>query len=241
VKKLSRRSFIAGALSGALAFTAYSYMETARVLMTRLVLGLNAKIAFLVDTHTHLFGSVEEQVLKLLEEEKPDIILHGGDIIDEFTQSLDPLERYLSSMEAEEKYAVLGNHDYWCRRSAEVIEVLKRCGFKLLVDEVAESRVGKILGVDWRDDRRYKLNSDAKIILAHDPNAALGINGTAARLILAGHTHGGIVLGGLTIFSNSAYVRGLYDLGEAVLYVSRGLGEMIPLRPTSPLELVIIE
>ncbi len=241
MQKISRRGFLAILIPSSLAFMAYSYVETARVLVTRLKLGLSAKVAFLVDTHIHSFGLVEEEVLELLKEEKPDVILHGGDVIDEFTQSLEPVETYLSSIEAEEKYAVLGNHDYWCGRSVEVLEILRRCEFKPLLDEVTESKVGRLLGVNWRDDRSYKLNSDADIILAHDPNVALSDKSVRTKLILAGHTHGGVVVGGLTLFSNSAYTRGRYDLGGTTLYVSRGLGQMIPFRPTSPLELVIIE
>lgn len=237
--RISRRSLLAALIPSSLAFMAYSYSESVRILVTKLKLGFDAKLAFLVDTHIHSFGSVEENVLRILEREEPDVVLHGGDVIDEFTQSLKPVERYLSSIDADEKYAVLGNHDYWCGRSEELIGVLRRCGFKPLLDEVVESKVGRILGVDWRDSRRYELCLNAEILLAHDPNVALSCR--KAELILAGHTHGGLVLGGLTIFSNSAYARGLYELDGATLYVSRGLGQMIPFRPTSPLELVIIE
>ena len=237
--RVSRRSLLIVLIPSLLALMAYSYSESTRILVTRLKLGFDAKIAFLVDTHIHSFGSVEERVLKILDEEKPDVVLHGGDVIDEFTRSLKPVERYLSLIDAEEKYAVLGNHDYWCGKAGELIEVLERCGFKPLLDEVVESRVGRIFGVDWRDSRRYEACSGSEILLAHDPNVALSCR--KARLILVGHTHGGLVLGGLTIFSNSAYTRGLYELDGSTLYVSRGLGQMIPFRPTSPLELVIIE
>ena len=238
--RISRRRLLGLALAAAGGLSAYSYVECIRLLITRMKLGLGAKVAFLADTHTHVFGSVEEAVVKAVEAERPDIILHGGDIIDEFTGSLKPLENYLSSLDADEKYAVLGNHDHWSGRVDEIAEVLRESGFRLLVDEEVETSVGSLLGLDWRDSRSYSLETDADIVLVHDPNAALGVKG--GRLVLAGHTHGGIVVAGITLFSNSAFSRGLYDLGGGrVLYVSRGLGQMIPLRPTSPLELVIIE
>ncbi len=239
--KISRRSFITLSLSliGATGL-GYSYLESIRLLITRLHLNLGVKVAFLVDTHTHAFGMVEKAVIEVLDSEKPDVILIGGDIIDEFTGSLTPVEEYLSLMNAKEKYAVFGNHDHWCGRIEELSKVLERAGFEILSNEIAESSVGRILGLDWRDDRSYRVSCDADIVLVHDPNAALGLHG--AKLVLAGHTHGGVTLGSLTILSNSAFVRGLYKLkGNCILYVSRGLGQMIPLRPTSPLELVIIE
>ena len=117
--------------------------------------------------------------------------------------------------------------------------MLKDLGFKVLKDETVETRIGKIFGIDWRDERKYPSNIKGDIVLTHDPNAAKSADG---KIILAGHTHGGVVIGGVTILSNSIYTRGLYELGEnKILYVSRGLGQMIPLRPTSPLELVILE
>lgn len=239
MRRISRRMFLAGVVAGA-AMAIYSSIEAHRIIVTRLRLGLGVKAAFLVDTHTHFMGPVERQVLEILREERPRIILHGGDIIDEITGSLDHVKPYLSSMEADEKYAVLGNHDYWCGRAGELMQILGECGFKVLRDEVAESGIGKILGIDWRDDRKYDSGGRrADIILAHDPNVALYAHN--AGLILAGHTHGGVMLGPLTILANSAYTRGLYDLGNSMLYVSRGLGSMIPFRPTSPLELVILE
>ncbi len=240
MQKISRRTFLAGIVAGIAAITIYAYAEAQRMFVTRLKLGLGTKAAFLVDTHIHGIGPVERQVLEVLQEERPEIILHGGDVIDEFTGSLDQVKSYLASLEADEKYVVFGNHDYWCGRAAELTRILEECGFKVLRDEVVKSGIGKIAGVDWRDDRQYDVGCcRADIILAHDPNVALYTHN--AKVIIAGHTHGGVRLGSLTILTNSAYTRGLYDLGSSILYVSRGLGSIIPLRPTSPLELVILE
>ncbi|MCD6592055.1 MAG: metallophosphoesterase [Thaumarchaeota archaeon] len=236
--KISRRSLLS--MIGILAIpAAYSHYECLRIEVTRLRLDMGARIAFLTDTHIHFYDPVKEEIIRLLDREDPDIVLHGGDILDELTPSLDPVKRFLSQIDAIEKYAVLGNHDHWSGRIGELAKILRECGFRLLIDEWAESRVGRIYGVDWRDSRRYKPASDATILLAHDPNVTLEASGS--KLILAGHTHGGIVIQGLTLLSNSAYARGLHEVNGSILYVSRGLGQMIPLRPTSPLELVIIE
>lgn len=239
--KISRRSFLSvmGCALGAFAIS--SLTETLRIEVTHLRFDLGLKLAFLVDTHTHSFGTVEENVLRIISKEDPDIILHGGDIIDEYTRSLDHVKRYFSDLDVPRKYAVLGNHDYWSNIVSKLVRVLKsECGFHLLIDDSVEFHGWRLFGVDWRDDRRYPPIRGVDMVLAHDPNIASCVEAT--KLILAGHTHGGVVIGGFTVFSNSVYSRGLYDLKErGVLYVSRGLGQILPLRPTSPLEIVIIE
>ena len=78
------------------------------------------------------------------------------------------------------------------------------------------------------------------LVIVHDPNAADHVSGRA--FVLAGHTHGGIVLGGFVLYSNSRYSRGLYRAAAgAELYVSRGLGQMPQqVRVGSPPELVVV-
>lgn len=239
--RISRRAFFSIIECAVGAAAIYSWAETLRLEITRLRLDLGLKLAFLVDTHTHFFSAIEESVVRILSKEDPDVILHGGDIIDEYTGSLDPVRNYLSSLDARRKYAVLGNHDYWSNNVPELMRTLRHeCNFHTLIDEAIEFSGWRLFGADWRDDRSYPKVSGVDIVLAHDPNIAPHVKD--AKIILTGHTHGGVVIGGLNIFSNSIYSRGLYDLKDrGILYVSRGLGQILPLRPTSPLELVIIE
>lgn len=238
--RLSRRALLTVLpLSLASAGVGYSFTETFNLEVSRLRLGLGSKIAFMVDTHTHEFGVLEERVVDYLAGEQPDILIHGGDFVDRLTSSLKPLKEYLSLIEAGQRIAVLGNHDYWSGWAPELSRMLKDLGFIILRDKYVETGVGRVFGVDWRDDRRYGLRVGADLIVAHDPNAASVLE---RGFMLAGHTHGGVVLWGVTVLSNSRYTRGLYRLGDnRVLYVSRGLGQMLPLRPTSPPELLVIE
>ncbi len=239
--KIKRRRFLQSFSISALGLgIGYSYYETRSLEITRLNLNIGSKIAFLVDTHIHEFGEVEERILELVKKEEPDIILLGGDILDEFTDDFRAVIRYISNLEAREKFAVLGNHDYWSGKAGELAKILKDNKFKILYDSTEQSLIGKIYGLDWRDSRIYSELKAQGIVIVHDPNAAKKISGNC--FIMAGHTHGGVVLGSLALLSNSIYVRGLYNLEENVkLYVSKGLGQMFPFRPTSPLELLIIE
>lgn len=100
---ISRRAFflLMGCAIGAMVIP--SWAETLRIEITRLRLDLGLKLAFLVDTHLHSIGPVEENVLKIISKEDPDVIVHGGDIIDEFTGNLDLAKRYFSSLDARGK------------------------------------------------------------------------------------------------------------------------------------------
>lgn len=238
---ISRRGFIAiSSLAIAGACLSIGYVTTIDLEVTHLDLGIGKKIAFMTDLHLHDIDDVKEKILDIVANEQPDVILLGGDTVDALTFNMDIVKKYISTLEANEKFAVMGNHEYWSDKADELARILKGSGFTLLKDTFARASFGKIYGIDWRGDRKYPELKFDGLILVHDPNAALSISG--ACTVLAGHTHGGIVIAGQTIYSNSVYVRGLYRLKDnGTLYVSRGLGQMLPFRYTSPLELVIAE
>jgi len=238
---LSRRQFIAiSSLALAGACLSVGYVTTKELEVTRIDLGLGRKIVFLADLHIHGVDDVKENVLSIVAKEQPDAVLIGGDTVDTLTLSMEVVDSYISRLEAKEKFAVMGNHEYWSGKAEDFSKILKNNGFILLKDSSAQASFGKIYGLDWRDDRNYPERKLEGLVIVHDPNAALSISG--AQAVLAGHTHGGVVIAGWTVYSNSVYTRGLYRLKDGgVLYVSRGLGQLLPLRYTSPLELVIAE
>ncbi|MEM3786640.1 MAG: metallophosphoesterase [Nitrososphaeria archaeon] len=218
---------------------AAGYVETKRIGVTKLEVGLGRKIVFLTDLHMGILGHVVEKIVELVNKEEPEIIMLGGDTVDELTLDTKSVSKCLSNIEAQEKFAVMGNHEYWSGKAVEFALSLKEQGFQVLYDSVVLSKAGKVYGLDWKEDRKYPRIKAEGIVIVHDPNAAMSVFGNA--LILAGHTHGGLDLFGLK-YSNSVFTRGLYRTNEdCVLYVSRGLGQMFPWRLSSPLELVIIE
>jgi predicted MPP superfamily phosphohydrolase len=64
------------------------------------------------------------------------------------------------------------------------------------------------------------------IVLSHRPDTARTIAAAGVMLELAGHTHGGQVLGPslVTRWVNHGFVSGLYRVGAMQLYVSNGTG-----------------
>ncbi len=238
---LTRRRFILiSSLIVAGTFLSVGYVTTTDLEVTRIKLGIGRKIAFLADLHIHGIDGVKNKVLSILAKEQPDTILLGGDTVDAFTLDMNLVSKYVSMLEAKEKFAVMGNHEYWSGKAGDLARILKDNRFIVLKDASTQASFGKVWGLDWRDDRKYPERRLEGLVIVHDPNAALSVSG--ARAILAGHTHGGVVIAGQSIYSNSVYVRGLYELKDGnILYVSRGLGQMFPFRYTSPLELVIVE
>ena len=229
---------LAGSAAGLLAG---NLLGPSKVDVTEIDLGLGRVLAFAPDLHVHYQGEPHvDAAIRAIESVDPDVLVIGGDLVDELTVNLGSVERLLRDLDVKKVLAVLGNHEYWSGLVADVVKVLRRNGCDVLIDR--STRIGEtnLLGLDWRETRRYGEVRFEGLVIVHDPNAADSVSGRA--FVLAGHTHGGIVLGGFVLHSNSRYSRGLYRaVGGAELYVSRGLGQMPQqVRVGSPPELVVV-
>ncbi len=175
---------------------------------------------------------------------RPDLVAIMGDFASYSARRLDAevLTGALQRLSAPDGVvAILGNHDYLtdvglvrrCVREGGVVELvndffsLRRGGADLHVaglDSVMEgrSRLDLVLG---------RLPEEgAAILLAHEPDFADVASATGRfDLQLSGHSHGGQVrlplLTRLVLppFSGR-YPRGLYRVGNMILYTNRGLG-----------------
>lgn len=244
MQRLSRRGFIGATLLGFAAAATLSYPASLRdePSITQLRVGLGARLTFIPDFHYHLRGEWHvESAVDAVRKVDPDILVIGGDLVDEETQDFEGLRETLNEISCRENLAVLGNHEYWSGYATWAAGLLKRSGFKILFNESTDTSVGRVYGYDWSESRVYPKIKFEGLVISHDPNAADSVEG--ASLILAGHTHGGLSLFGVTIYSNSKYSRGLYNLqGGSHLYVSRGVGQMRRLpRINSRPELLIVE
>ena len=86
-----------------------------------------------------------------------------------------------------------------------------------------------------------------KVLLAHEPDFADRVRPAPVHLQLSGHSHGGqIVVPSVPIRwlprLGKKYPRGLYRIGDMVLYTNRGLGAgVLPLRHNCPPEITVIQ
>ena len=193
---------------------------------------------------------------KLIEKEKPDIVILGGDILD---NRLSDENAHLLVEQVCSKYPtyyVSGNHEYWSGRIDEMKDYLKDTGVKVLEGDCDTISFGNstldICGIDdptylrndeWEDQIRsaYDKTEDShvKILVSHRPERVSAYEKYDFDLILTGHAHAGqfripFINKGLLAPDQgfmAEYVNGTYELSNgSIMEVSRGLA-----RETTPL------
>lgn len=83
------------------------------------------------------------------------------------------------------------------------------------------------------------------IILSHNPDSVALLRDYPGDIILCGHTHGGQVnlpwiRNKLTLMENREFIKGLFRVDGKWMYVSRGLGSVMPFRWFARPEIVCI-
>jgi len=228
------------------------------------------RIAHISDLHIgrQLRAPRLDRFVQRVNELEADLIVVTGDIFDFDPRFIEEGCRVLSKLRARHGvFAVLGNHDVYTGADAVASAIARLTSIRLLRDEwltvPIEGTPLYLLGIDdpgkgWRerDSESPALERLAKeaptdstrILLVHRPSffgqaAALGL-----PVALAGHTHGGqISLPPPAHHHNvsrliSRWTRGLFDDGESVLYVNRGLGVAgPPVRINCPREIALLK
>lgn len=226
------------------------------------------RLAFLTDLHSCRYGKGQGELLDILDDHAPDLVLLGGDIQDD---SLPP-DNTLTVLEyiggRWPSFYVSGNHE-WRRGKIEwAKEAVASRGVHVLAGDCLPLTVGaqtlEICGVDdpagGREAFFQQLEACAAgrtdgrfgILISHRPERIGDCLPYGFDLVLSGHAHGGqwrlpgIINGlyapGQGLFPK--YAGGEYRLGETTLLVSRGLArESTPLVPRlfNPPELVITD
>ena len=206
------------------------------------------RLAHLSDLHGHEYGEGSAELLALVGEEAPDLIVITGDLIDRAEQlaMVPALARGLAAIAP--TYYVTGNHE-WATGAVKALKgILAQGGVTVLSNrsEVAEWGGARFVlaGVDdpngYADQKTpeelaMEIEREAPglttLLLAHRNDhfpvyAAVGYD-----LVLSGHGHGGIVrlpfTDGLLGTDRKLFpsrTAGVYTQGECTLFVSRGLG-----------------
>jgi hypothetical protein len=197
------------------------------------------------------------KIVQMVNELHPDIVVFTGDLVDEkvshMEQMAEPLSRLRSRFGI---YAVLGNHEYYAGAN-RIAKILGEANIHLLRNEVENIPGGiQILGID--DPTGFKRMNEPKpnfegliskldsqkpsLLLYHRPSGFEEAARAKVGLQLSGHTHGAQIFP-IRPFAELwfPYVRGLHQIGESYLYVSRGVGTGgPPMRLGSPPEIVHI-
>jgi predicted MPP superfamily phosphohydrolase len=103
---------------------------------------------------------------------------------------------------------------------------------------------------DWVLEDRSASRAGARILLTHNPDLVLelaDLGGPPLDLVMAGHTHGGLVrlpgFGALTTSTNLGrrYDAGLFDFQGIPLYITAGVGpKIVPVRFLDPPEITLL-
>lgn len=207
-------------------------------------------IVHLSDLHGHEYGENSAGLLAQVEEQRPDLIVVTGDLIDRESQfqMVGPLARGLPAIAP--TYYVTGNHE-WALGTGAVkrlkalladngvtalsnqYELLERNG-----DEIVLAGVDDPNGyADQKTPAELYAQIEAAapgrftLLLAHRNDRFGQYANAGYDFVLSGHGHGGIVrlpfVGGLLGTDRRFFppwTSGVYTLGDSTLFVSRGLG-----------------
>lgn len=133
----------------------------------------------------------------MINEQKPDLILFTGDMVNNYASEFEPFVEMFKSLESKDgKFSVLGNHDYgeygaWesaqqkAQNIPDLIRLQKEAGFEMLINEhrIIEKNGEKLylLGVENWGEKPFPQHGDldkasqgipyesAKILMSHDP------------------------------------------------------------------------
>jgi len=244
-------------LIGTAAFYYGAYVEPFQLKLTellmftdRLPVGLPAmRILHITDLHIERWTRREDDVLRIVNETKPDIIVISGDYVnlsynkDPETQRL--VHQLLSQLSAPfGVYATLGSPPVDLREN--ILPIFEELDIKLMrngweIVDFGDGRQLVLLGMDCThhiptDEARLAHlmsqppNHLPQLFVYHSPELMPQAAAQGIDLYLCGHTHGGQVrlpiIGPLLTSSQLGrrFVMGHYRLGRTHLYVSRGIG-----------------
>jgi predicted MPP superfamily phosphohydrolase len=185
---------------------------------------------------------------------EPDIVAITGDLVDGSVAELRDQVAPIAQLKAKRGiFFVTGNHEYYSGAEEWVAE-LSRLGVKVLRNErVALAEGLELAGIDDYNARGMARGhgpdlpralegrdpTRALVLLAHQPRAIDEAARLGVGLQLSGHTHGGQIWPwGYLVRLQSPYVAGLFRVGGAQLYVSKGTGYWgPPMRLAAPAEI----
>lgn len=210
----------------------------------------NYKIMLLTDLHNR---DITEKLVKIVNEENPNIIVMSGDMINEKVDGFDNFFNLCEELKNKTVYYVFGNHEENMsdEKQNEFIEKIKEktnvillnndkvelddsftiYGFSPQVKYYLASTKEKI-DLNYIEERIGKIDINKfNLLISHDPLLYNLYSKYGFDMVLSGHLHGGIInipfVGGLLSPDFTffpKYYKGVNKIGNTNLIISRGLG-----------------
>lgn len=214
----------------------------------------------------HLKGELgfkEKELIRRLNNLEPDIIIVSGDLVEE--EAAVPLvTEFFSRLKPKLwSYGILGNSDRRYLKGSEYKKSWRIAGLSMIGGS-CRPMGGEGDGIFWLggidfpgyefpglEDKIERILGSLTpgaplIFISYDPDLAPLLIEKGADLVLSGDTHGGII--GIPgwgavfheFFGRSAFVRGLFRIGDGYLYVNRGIAtKVLPIRFLCPPEITL--
>jgi len=202
----------------------------------------NKELKIVAISDLHLGITIDKDRLrswvKLINDQKPDIVLLAGDISDRWMEPVirQNMNEDLRAIKAPlGVYAVNGNHEHYAEIPDATAAYLKTAGIIVLRDQV--KMINSRFYIVGREDKSYKnrkklaeivndLDKNLPIILLdHQPYHLDEAQKNGIDFQISGHTHNG------QFFPGNLVVKNMYEMGHGYLkkgsthyYVSSGLG-----------------
>ena len=216
------------------------------------------RIVQLSDLHTAQFGENKENLISVVTEQNPDIIVITGDLLirhavktsGEQTKAIRPFLEELSQIAP--CYFVSGNHEWASGEISDLTSLLSELDIVYLNNEFVLLEKGGesivLAGVEDPNGLADMMKPDELVatisnnypdkytlLLAHRNNWLTKYPDLPVDTILCGHAHGGIVrlplVGGVLGTEMDIFPKydaGIFNEGSYDMVVSRGLGGQIP-------------
>ncbi len=210
-------------------------------------LGTSLRFVFISDLHCKEYGEKNCELVAKIEEQNPDFIAVGGDMVNKFSSDDRVMRELLPQLaDIAPTYCVLGNHELTLTDTLDFKSEINSTGAKLLDNESVTIEINgkKILlgglsdfpyyefnAPDYDTPERYfweKFNNESQycysILLHHQPEYLESImQNSNVDLVMCGHTHGGLIqlpfIGGLFAPNQGFFPK--YDKGEFDIYETK--------------------
>jgi predicted MPP superfamily phosphohydrolase len=220
------------------------------------------RLVQLTDIHLSPFLSRAElrRAVDMANETRAHVALVTGDLVSTFRDPVDDCLDILAHVRADAGiFGCMGNHEIYAGVEDHVEREGARRGMRFLRSAAAPLRFGtavlNLAGVDYqRRGRRYLAGSERlvvpgalNVLLSHNPDVFPVAARQGYDVTISGHTHGGQVRVELLSADLNPgrfftpYVDGVYRIGPASIFVSRGIGTIaLPARLGAPPEVALV-
>ncbi len=204
------------------------------------------RVLYVSDVHLRKNRSerLRRQILESASRGKPDVVLLGGDLVDQRSELRHLSELAARLREAAPVLAIGGNHDRWIGLGP-VGDAVVDGGGQWIHDDVARiTHRGRVIAISG-PEAASSIDAHVRVLCAHDPRIWKTSCHAGYDLVLAGHLHGCQLVAwehrdrlfpGALLYP---YCFLSHRSGSTRLVVSRGVSDLLPIRWRCPREVVL--